>query len=657
MAIKIYEQFAPFANPADGDYPYGSIKNDSIPGAEDGTPLDAIWANDYAGSDAELFAQAGIVPSGQPDKLGASQRVDGMRQMFTNVGTVVDIAAGKFKVGSVICVTDREMALFKLFGAGWPQVANGLSVIAATNGNVAVYQPSTEISAKHLGAVGDGFADDTLALIDFFKMSGGKSGHIPAGRYLVSATLPAFNYTKITGDGYNNTEIFTNLDIEVIANDTASIFGFELTDVLIRKTVSTLTTKYDIHLTTPNFCKLTRVRVQSAHDDTNYSSVNVGGVWFDRPDSVVESAFCNLLDDCWMQNNSAKLTNITDSNIKGGYYWGHTRQFTIHLEKTASGASGALAVENVVGLIPSKFNGGIWIAGAGMNQLRIVNNEYDGNPLLDTGIGILSLDQTFGAVVSGNTFWGCDQHGIWAKDCLNWAITGNNFWKNNAGDNEYDDIRLESNNIAIAGNTITGNSHLIDDARVNKGLAVRLVSGVGGFPSNNIITGNAIKGAYSGNGIAAEGTNTIHSNSSETGNNIPNESFIPSTIAHTGTTFDGYNRHCDGRDTSLNGEVQANGTASLLLNDYVYGGQSGGFAGHIYVSSTRVNFPQQSRKSVYTIAGNGSLGTLTQIATHDGSGGGAAFTLTINNGSVVFTDTLGEIVNVSMRFVGVASLA
>lgn len=81
MTIKIYEQFAPFANPADGDYPYGSIKNDSIPGAEDGTPLDAVWANDYAGFDAALLAEAGIVPSGVADKLGASQRVDAIKKL------------------------------------------------------------------------------------------------------------------------------------------------------------------------------------------------------------------------------------------------------------------------------------------------------------------------------------------------------------------------------------------------------------------------------------------------------------------------------------------------------------------------------------------------------------------------------------------------
>lgn len=81
MAIKIYEKFAPRANPADGDYPYGSIKNESVPGAKDGTPLDAEWGNDYAGFDAALLDEAGIVPSGDPDTVGNSQRVEAIKKL------------------------------------------------------------------------------------------------------------------------------------------------------------------------------------------------------------------------------------------------------------------------------------------------------------------------------------------------------------------------------------------------------------------------------------------------------------------------------------------------------------------------------------------------------------------------------------------------
>lgn len=138
MAIKIYEQFKPFANPADGDHPYGSFKNDSIPGAEDGTPLDAVWANDYAGTDAELFAQAGIVPSGQPDKLGNSQRVDALREIF------------------------------------------------ALNSSFNVLK---------FGAVGDGVTDDTAAIqsaVNAAREDGGGEVILPTGVYLVTSTIDLF---------------------------------------------------------------------------------------------------------------------------------------------------------------------------------------------------------------------------------------------------------------------------------------------------------------------------------------------------------------------------------------------------------------------------------------------------------------------------------
>jgi len=88
MTIKIFEKFSPRANPADGNYPYGSIKNESVPGAKDGTPLDAEWGNDYAGFDAALLAEAGIVPSGNADTAVNSQRLEAMKQIAGNLAHI-----------------------------------------------------------------------------------------------------------------------------------------------------------------------------------------------------------------------------------------------------------------------------------------------------------------------------------------------------------------------------------------------------------------------------------------------------------------------------------------------------------------------------------------------------------------------------------------
>jgi len=77
--LKPYEAYAPRANVPDANYPLGSIKNMSVPGAKDGTPLDARWGNNIEGFHQSLLAAAGIVASGQADKVGASQLFDALR--------------------------------------------------------------------------------------------------------------------------------------------------------------------------------------------------------------------------------------------------------------------------------------------------------------------------------------------------------------------------------------------------------------------------------------------------------------------------------------------------------------------------------------------------------------------------------------------------
>ena len=37
--INLESEFSPRANPADANYPFGSIKDNTSPGANDGTPL------------------------------------------------------------------------------------------------------------------------------------------------------------------------------------------------------------------------------------------------------------------------------------------------------------------------------------------------------------------------------------------------------------------------------------------------------------------------------------------------------------------------------------------------------------------------------------------------------------------------------------------
>lgn len=76
MALKLNEKYPGRANPPSIDYPQGSIKNESAPDANDGTPLDQDWANDKEGFFQKLLSYRGVSANGNPDNAVTSQYFD-----------------------------------------------------------------------------------------------------------------------------------------------------------------------------------------------------------------------------------------------------------------------------------------------------------------------------------------------------------------------------------------------------------------------------------------------------------------------------------------------------------------------------------------------------------------------------------------------------
>lgn len=63
-------------------YPYGKPKNKSTAVSQDGTPLEKDIVGDVVGFEQALLKQAGITPSGNPDKVGASQYLQALGKLF-----------------------------------------------------------------------------------------------------------------------------------------------------------------------------------------------------------------------------------------------------------------------------------------------------------------------------------------------------------------------------------------------------------------------------------------------------------------------------------------------------------------------------------------------------------------------------------------------
>jgi len=82
MAIRPSDEYAGQITTGDGGYPHGKAKNVTVPGDGTGTPLEERWVNDHFGFQQALLARAGILPSGSPDEVGASDYLDALLKLF-----------------------------------------------------------------------------------------------------------------------------------------------------------------------------------------------------------------------------------------------------------------------------------------------------------------------------------------------------------------------------------------------------------------------------------------------------------------------------------------------------------------------------------------------------------------------------------------------
>lgn len=151
--INLEQKYTPRVNPGDADYPFGSIKGDSSPGAGDGTPLSSSWGNDIEGFRQAVMVEAGETPSGQPDNAHASQlwsaMKDILRQEVPNMGwTPVE---GSFELGGTI--TARNQILWWEAAKAWYSWQGDLTI------SKVVLSGSTPASAG--GVASDAWVDRT----------------------------------------------------------------------------------------------------------------------------------------------------------------------------------------------------------------------------------------------------------------------------------------------------------------------------------------------------------------------------------------------------------------------------------------------------------------------------------------------------------------
>lgn len=120
-------------------------------------------------------------------------------KQFETVGqmTLAVLTAGQIvSTKGYTAAGDKGAAMYLIAPA---QTVNGVSDHALAGGTVALLQDDGLLNIRHFGAVGDGVADDTVALQTALDL--GTAFTVPVGEYRVTSSLTWSHGSKMTGQG------------------------------------------------------------------------------------------------------------------------------------------------------------------------------------------------------------------------------------------------------------------------------------------------------------------------------------------------------------------------------------------------------------------------------------------------------------------------
>lgn len=119
-------------------YPYGKAINVSVPGDTTGTPLEEQWVNDLWGFLQNLLQEGSIVPSGNPDEVGASDYTAAVK-----VVAAAEAAALDAPIASQVAAVAGDLDGFEGQAHAWSAPNTFSGNITLTGGaNGVLYSPA-----------------------------------------------------------------------------------------------------------------------------------------------------------------------------------------------------------------------------------------------------------------------------------------------------------------------------------------------------------------------------------------------------------------------------------------------------------------------------------------------------------------------------------
>lgn len=156
MSVKAWEKYQPNASSPSPQYPYGSLRQETVLGMGDGTPLDVEWGNDFEAFKQTAFSRSGLVPSGNTDTVTNSEMFNAMQDSTTRslwersaAESGYNLVVGSFEDGGTLVNANDVLwskKLNKIFSGPAGTVAAGTN--PTTGGFVDASLPSALTALK-----------------------------------------------------------------------------------------------------------------------------------------------------------------------------------------------------------------------------------------------------------------------------------------------------------------------------------------------------------------------------------------------------------------------------------------------------------------------------------------------------------------------------
>ena len=394
--VNLESQYPGKIDPSSSNYPYGEPRNITVPGDGTGTPFEAAWIKDLAGLQQATVAQAGIVPSGNPDTAVLSQFLEGIKKLTLDYeDTVATLRArtddpsanpsnAVFLRGHTTVDDGAFGSLYFKWDATSTTADNGGTIIKLTSIATGRYllQYSGAVNVEWFGAVGDGVRVANQVEIQKALDSGASQVYAPYSVYLMASRVTVPVGVTLRGDGIGKTTLkMTASERVVVLSDDSSIHGMTL-DANNLHGVSELTA-----LSIASNCNVTNIEAMGA-----YSGVSLG--------------------DATSQSKSFVTNLITHDNTSRGILIDPFGSYNIlkNIHSYSNGNAGILighgSHDNIVdGFTLSDINNAsLWLHQGAYNN--IITNGIITDPALASSVGINIGASSYGNRVSNMKVYG-----------------------------------------------------------------------------------------------------------------------------------------------------------------------------------------------------------------------------------------------------------